>query len=145
FATAVSDLSIADALAEPRYRAVFVQLAREVLAAAPVEVEAFDVFDADDLDGSVERLVAFNRRSAKTHSGIYRDLMVRRRPTEKAMLEEIERPLLRRTLEVMGEIEAVRRACEFANRELLGADQRLQERAPALNAVITELPPGLRA
>ena len=36
FATAVSDLSIADALAEPRYRALFVRLASEVLAAAPV-------------------------------------------------------------------------------------------------------------
>src|SRR5207245_7950261 len=39
FATAVSDLSIADALAEPRYCAVFVQLDRGVLAAAPVAVE----------------------------------------------------------------------------------------------------------
>ena len=86
FATAVSDLSIADALAEPRYRGVFVQLAQEVLAAAPVPVEPFDGFDADDLDGSIDRLVEFNRRSAKTHSGIYRDLMVRKRPTEKSML-----------------------------------------------------------
>jgi len=51
FATAVSDLSIAEALAERRYRAVFVELAREVLAAAPVAVEPFDGFDADDLDG----------------------------------------------------------------------------------------------
>jgi 2-dehydropantoate 2-reductase len=145
FATAVSDLSIADALAEPRYRGVFVQLAREVLAAAPVPVEPFDGFDAGDLEGSVERLVEFNRRSAKTHSGIYRDLMVRRRPTEKAMLEEIDGPLLRRTLELIGEIEAGRRTCEVANLELLAAYQRLQERAPALNAVITELPPGERA
>jgi Asp-tRNA(Asn)/Glu-tRNA(Gln) amidotransferase A subunit family amidase len=145
FATAVSDLSIADALAERRYRGVFVQLAREVLAAAPVTVEPFDGFDADDLDGSVDRLVEFNRRSAKTHSGIYRDLMVRHRPTEKAMLEDIEGPLLRRTLELIGEIEAGRRTCEVANLELLAAYQRLQERAPALNAVITELPPGLRA
>ena len=79
FATAVSDLSIADALAEPRYRGVFVQLAQEVLAAAPVPVEPFDGFDADDLDGSIDRLVEFNRRSAKTHSGIYRDLTVRKR------------------------------------------------------------------
>jgi 2-dehydropantoate 2-reductase len=145
FATAVSDLSIADALAEPRYRAVFVELAREVLAAAPVPVEAFDGFDADDLDGSVDRLVAFNRRSAKTHSGIYRDLMVRRRPTEKAMLEGIEGPLLQRTLELIGEIEAGRRTCEVANLELLAAYQRLHERAPALNAVITELSPAERA
>jgi 2-dehydropantoate 2-reductase len=145
FATAVSDLSIADALAEPRYRGVFVQLAREVLAAAPVAVEAFDGFDADDLDGSVDRLVEFNRRSAKTHSGIYRDLMVRRRPTEKAILADLDGPLLRRTLELIGEIEDGRRTCEVANLELLAAYQRLQERAPALNAVITELPPGERA
>ena len=40
FATAVSDLAIADALAEPRYRPVFVELAREVLRAAPVPVSS---------------------------------------------------------------------------------------------------------
>src|SRR5256714_5729629 len=71
FATAVSDLSIADALEERRYRGVFVQLAREVLAAAPVPLEPFDGFDADDLDGSVDRLVEVKRRSAETHSRIY--------------------------------------------------------------------------
>ncbi|MDX6475274.1 MAG: hypothetical protein QOH95_785, partial [Gaiellaceae bacterium] len=145
FATAVSDLSIADALAERRYRGVFVQLAREVLAAAPVPVESFDGFDPADLDGSVDRLVEFNRRSAKTHSGIYRDLMVRRRPTEKAMLADVDGALLRRTLELISEIEEGRRTCEVANLELLAAYQRLQERAPALNAVIAELPPGERA
>ena len=145
FATAVSDLSIVDALSEPRYRPVYVQLAREVLAAAPGPVEPFDGFDADDLDGSIERLVEFNRRSAKTHSGIYRDLMVRRRPTEKSMLEGIDGPLLQRTLELIGEIEAGRRTCEVANLQLLAAYQRLQERAPTLNALITELPPGERA
>ena len=145
FATAVSDLSIADALAEPSYRGVFVQLAQEVLAAAPVPVEPFDGFDADDLDGSIDRLVEFNRRSAKTHSGIYRDLMVRRRPTEKSMLTAIDGPLLQRTLELITEIEEGRRTCEVANLDLLAAYQRLQERAPTLNAVITELPPGERA
>ncbi|MHB8643485.1 MAG: amidase family protein [Gaiellaceae bacterium] len=145
FATAVSDLAIADALAEPRYRAVFIQVAREVLAAAPVPIEPFDGFDADDLDGSIDRLVEFNRRSAKTHSGIYRDLMVRKRATEKAMLADIEGPLLRRTLELIGEIEQGRRTCEVANLELLAAYQRLQERAPALNASISELAPGARA
>ena len=145
FATAVSDLSIVDALAEPSYRGVFVQLAQEVLAAAPVPVEPFDGFDADDLDGSIDRLVEFNRRSAKTHSGIYRDLMVRRRPTEKSMLTAIDGPLLQRTLELITEIEEGRRTCEVANLDLLAAYQRLQERAPTLNAVITELPPGERA
>jgi 2-dehydropantoate 2-reductase len=145
FATAVSDLSIADALAEPRYRPVFVQLAREVLAAAPVPIETFDGFDPDDLDGSIDRLVEFNRGSAKTHSGIYRDLMVRKRRTEKAILADLDGPLLRRTLELIGEIEEGRRTCEVANLELLAAYQRLQERAPALNAVIAELPPSERA
>jgi 2-dehydropantoate 2-reductase len=145
FATAVSDLSIADALAEPRYRGVFVELAREVLAAAPVPIEAFDGFDQYDLDGSIDRLVEFNRRSAKTHSGIYRDLMVRRRKTEKAILADIDGPLLRRTLELIGEIEEGNRTCEVANLELLAAYQRVQERAPALNAVIAELPPSERA
>ena len=38
FATAVSDLSIADALEEPRYRTLFVRLAQEVLAVAPIVV-----------------------------------------------------------------------------------------------------------
>jgi Asp-tRNA(Asn)/Glu-tRNA(Gln) amidotransferase A subunit family amidase/ketopantoate reductase len=145
FATAVSDLSIADALAEPRYRGVFVEVAREVLAAAPVPIEPFDGFDADDLDASVDRLVEFNLRSAKTHSGIYRDLMVRKRRTEKAMLADIPGPLLHRTLELIEEIEEGRRTCEVANLDLLAAYQRLQERAPALNASITELPPGPRA
>jgi len=62
FATAVSDLAIADALAEPRYRPVFMQLACEVLAAAPVPVASFDGFEPDDLEGSIERLVAFKGR-----------------------------------------------------------------------------------
>jgi 2-dehydropantoate 2-reductase len=145
FATAVTDLSIADALVEPRYRAVFVQLAREVLAAAPVPIESFDGFDPVDLDGSIDRLVEFNRRSAKTHSGIYRDLMVRRRKTEKAILADVDGPLLRRTLELIGEIEEGRRTCERENLELLAAYQRLQERAPALNALVAELPPPARA
>src|SRR3954453_7627406 len=71
--------------------------------------------------------------------------MVGGRKTEKAILAEIEGPLLRRTLELIGEIEQGRRTCEAANLDLLAAYQRLQERAPALNAVITELAPGERA
>jgi Asp-tRNA(Asn)/Glu-tRNA(Gln) amidotransferase A subunit family amidase/ketopantoate reductase len=144
FATAVSDLSIVDALSEPRYRRVFTQIAAEVLAVAPVPVEEFDGFSAADLDGSVDRLVEFNRRSAKTHSGIYRDLMVRRRPTEKAMLADIDGPLLQRTLELIDEIEAGRRTCEVANLDLLAAYARLHDAAD-LNAVVLELPPGARA
>ncbi len=94
FATALTNESIADALAMPTYRRLYVALARESLAVAAacgVRPEAFDGFDPTTyLDtaptGAAERsldaLVAHNRRSAKTHSGIWRDLAVRKRPTE---------------------------------------------------------------
>ena len=120
FATAVSDLAIADALAEPRYRTLFVRLAQEVLRVAPVAPEPFDGFDPDDLDGSVDQLVEFNRRSAKTHSGIYRDLAVRKRKAETAILEDLEGPLLQRTLELIHQIEDGGRECEVGNLEEIG-------------------------
>jgi 2-dehydropantoate 2-reductase len=143
FATAVSDLSIADALAEPRYRPLFLGLAREVLADAQARPEPFDGFDADDVEGSLERLVAFNRRSAKTHSGIYRDLAVRRRPVEP-LLDGHGGPLVARTRELIAEIAAGRRVCEVANLELLAAHARM-EAVAELNAVITPLAPGERS
>ncbi|MDX6485365.1 MAG: hypothetical protein QOF43_518 [Gaiellaceae bacterium] len=141
FATAVSDLSIADALAEARYRTLFVRLAQEVLAVAPVAIESFDGFDPADLDASVDRLVEFNRRSAKTHSGIYRDLAIRKRKAETAILEDIEGPLLRRTLELIHQIEDGGRSCEVANLELLASYARLDEWGERLNAVTAVLPP----
>ena len=94
FATALTDESIADCLALPAYRDLFIALAREVLAVAVaqgVTPEGFNGFDpAAYLPGadpaaamrSLDELVAFNRRSAKTHSGIWRDLAVRKRRTE---------------------------------------------------------------
>ncbi len=144
FATAVSDLSIADALAEPRYRSLFLRVAEEVLVVATARPEPFDGFDPSDLEGSIDRLVEFNRRSAKTHSGIYRDLAVRKRKTEP-ILDALEGPLVRRTMELIHEIEAGRRICEVANLELLAAYERCGEWEPRLNAVITMLPPGERA
>jgi 2-dehydropantoate 2-reductase len=94
FATALTNESIADALALPAYRPVYVALAREILAVAAargVTPEGFDGFSPSAYDpsapsGSAEQsldaLVAHNRRSAKTHSGIWRDLAVRKRRTE---------------------------------------------------------------
>jgi 2-dehydropantoate 2-reductase len=138
FATAVSDLAIADALAEPRFRPLFVALAREVLAAAPVAVEPFDGFDPADLEGSVERMAAFNRRSAKTHSGVYRDLAVRHRQTEvNALLDVVDGVLVRRLGELIHAIEDGRRVCEVANLELLAAYERLERLGWPLNAVIS--------
>ncbi len=91
WAGAVSDLSIAETLERPEYRPLMLAVAREVLAQAPVPVESFDGFEPDDLEGSLDRLAAFNRRSAKTHSGIYRDLAVRKRKTEiDSMLRDLD-------------------------------------------------------
>ncbi|MEZ4866556.1 MAG: 2-dehydropantoate 2-reductase [Caldilineaceae bacterium] len=94
FATALTDDSIADCLADPDYRALYIALAREVMQvaqAAGIQPEAFNGFNphaftpAADYSvslQSLEEMVAFNRKSAKTHSGIWRDLAVRKRRTE---------------------------------------------------------------
>ena len=94
FATALTNDSIADCLARPPYRPLYIALAREILAVARargVRPEAFDGFDpaaylpnapTGAADQSLDQLVVHNRKSAKTHSGIWRDLAVRKRPTE---------------------------------------------------------------
>ena len=94
FAEALTEASIADCLDHPDYRELFISLAREVLAVAQahgVMLEPFNGFDpAAFLPGGGDRaaqasldiMVAFNRRSAKTHSGIWRDIAVRKRKTE---------------------------------------------------------------
>jgi 2-dehydropantoate 2-reductase len=94
FATALTNESIADALALPKYRECYVALAREILAVARargVTPEAFDGFEpaayepratSGAASRSLDALVSHNRRSAKSHSGIWRDLAVRKRRTE---------------------------------------------------------------
>ena len=94
FATALTNESIADALSQPQYRGLYIGLAQEIIAVAQarrVRLEAFDGFDpsaylpgapAGAAARSLDDLVAHNRRSAKTHSGIWRDLAVRKRRTE---------------------------------------------------------------
>jgi 2-dehydropantoate 2-reductase len=138
YAGAVSDLSIADSLEDPRWRPLMLGIAREVLAQAPVEPEGFDGFDPHDLDGSLARLVAFNRASAKSHSGIYRDLMVRRRKTEvDDLLRDLAGPLTTYTGEIIKAIERGERTCEVANLELLTAYERAERLGRPLNALIT--------
>ncbi len=122
YAGAVSDLSIADSLEDPAYRPLMLAIAREVLRQAPVPVESFDGFVADDLEGSLDRLVDFNRRSAKSHSGIYRDLTVRKRKTEvDEILRDVDGPIFRRVAEIIHDIEDGRRVCCVANLDELAA------------------------
>jgi 2-dehydropantoate 2-reductase len=141
YAGAVSDLSIADSLEDPRWQPLMLAVAREVLAQAPVRPEGFDGFDPDDLEGSLARLVRFNRETAKSHSGIYRDLMVRKRKTEvDDLLRDLKGPLTTYTGELIRAIERGERTCEVANLELLAACERTLRLGRPLNAVVSVFP-----
>ena len=136
FVTALTNESIADSLATPEHKRLYVAIARELLAVASAEgirPESFNGFNpaaflpgaSDALAGrSLAEMVEFNRRSAKTHSGIWRDLAVRKRPTEIAMYEQVlavgERhgqfmPLTRRMMSMIREIESGQRPLASAN------------------------------
>ena len=137
YAGAVSDLAIADSLSDPTYRPLMVAIAREVLAQAPVPVKGFDGFDPDDLEGSLERLAAFNRGSAKTHSGIYRDLMIRHRKTEvDDLLRDLSGPLTTLTGRLIQAIERGERTCEVANLDLLATYERTLRLGAPLHAIV---------
>lgn len=94
FATALTTDSMTQNFDDPRRFVVFDQLAREVMsvaAARGVTPVGFNGFDpacfapgASDAGAraSVVALADFNRHTAKTHTGIYRDLAVRKRKTE---------------------------------------------------------------
>ena len=91
FATALTDDSMADAMARPAHFAVFRALGAEVMALAaaqgirPVGFNGFDpaaFAPGGDPAASIAAMVAHNRKTAKTHSGIWRDLAVRKRKTE---------------------------------------------------------------
>jgi 2-dehydropantoate 2-reductase len=146
FATAVSDLPIFAVFDDPAYRELLLELGREVLAQAPVAPMPFDGFDPADLPGSLARLADFNRSSAKTHSGVYRDLAIRRRPTEApAILGPMAGPLVHRVAELVAAIERGERSCTRANLDLLAAYERLERLGRPLNAVVRPLGAPARA
>ncbi|RJQ57849.1 MAG: ketopantoate reductase family protein [Desulfobacteraceae bacterium] len=143
FATALTDESIADAFAAPEYRDLYIALAGEVLSIAQargVTPEAFNGFDplafapgADPAASarSLDELVAFNRRSAKTHSGVWRDLAVRKRRTEVddqigiiaaiGAQSDVPTPLIARLVELIHDIEDGRRPQSLTTLDLLKA------------------------
>jgi len=142
FATALTNDSIADCLSRAEDRGLYIALAREILAVAQargVRAEAFDGFDpaaylpdapAGAAERSLDSLVAHNRKSAKTHTGIWRDLAVRKRPTEvDAQLGIIVAlgkaagvpvPLTERLVELIHEIERGERPMGVAALHALG-------------------------
>jgi 2-dehydropantoate 2-reductase len=146
FVTALTNESIADALAAPEHSALFTEVAREVMrvaAARGVKPEGFNGFNPhaftpgsslDDATRSLQEMVAFNRKSAKTHSGIWRDLAVRKRQTEvDAQLKPIvalglevgvTTPITARLIEMIHEIERGTRELDWVNLAELEKEMR---------------------
>jgi 2-dehydropantoate 2-reductase len=124
------------------HRRLYLARARDPLTGAParkVVAEAFDGFDPTAFRpgmseaaalSSLDQLVAFNRRSAKTHSGIWRDLAVRKRRTETEVQlspvvelggqHGVPTPLTARLIELIRDIETGRRAQGWEALDILG-------------------------
>ncbi|MCP8939427.1 NAD(P)-binding domain-containing protein [Alsobacter sp. SYSU M60028] len=149
FGTALTNESIADALASPRHRPVWLTLGREVMAVAAakgVKPTGFNGFEPaafapgappELLDRALDEMVTFNRGSAKSHSGIWRDLAVRKRRTEIddqiGIIGRIGRevgvatPALDRLVTLIHDIEEGRRPLDWAT---------LDEMLPASSAAL---------
>jgi 2-dehydropantoate 2-reductase len=141
FATALTNDSIADTLALPQYFALYRALGIEILrvaAAEEIRPEGFNGFhpaafhagaDPAATRRSIDEMVAHNRRSAKSHSGIWRDLAVRKRKTEVdaqvAIIAEIaathglNTPLVDRVVHLIHEVEDGKRPMDRANLDTL--------------------------
>ena len=131
FATALTSDSMAANFADLERGQVFMELACEVMRTAvaegviPKPFNGFEpkAFMPDAVDASALKCLAdlahFNSKTAKTHTGIYRDLAVRKRNTEVdqqlgviidiAANHGIDTPLLRRLIELIHDIEDGRR------------------------------------
>ncbi len=155
FATALTDDSMTVNFADPRRFAVFDQLAREVMAVAaargvvPVGFNGFDPAcfapGAPDTGArsSIAALAEFNRHTAKTHSGIHRDLAVRKRRTEvdpqigviAALGREagVPTPAIDCLVALIHDIEEGRRPLAFETFDVLLATCRAQPAAGSAN------------
>jgi len=131
FATALTPDSMTENFADPERGPALMGLAREVMRTAVaegVDPKPFNGFEpsafmpgAGDAAAlrSLADLAAFNAKTAKTHTGIYRDLAVRKRKTEVdpqvgavaqiAAGHGIDAPLLHRLVALIHDIEEGRR------------------------------------
>jgi 2-dehydropantoate 2-reductase len=136
FATALTNDSMAANFADPARGPALIGLAREVIATAAAEgvsPRPFNGFEPDafgpdateaEARACLARLAEFNSRTAKTHTGIWRDLAVRKRRTEVdpqvaavaaiAKGHGIATPLLDRVVELIHDIEEGRRQLSAA-------------------------------
>lgn len=141
FGTALTNDSIADVLDNPTARPVLRKLALEVATVAAInniKPEAFDGFDPaafgplatpEQTNKSFDDMSVHNRKSVKSHSGIWRDLAIRKRKTEvdAQVLPVVEigkesrvpTPLAARVITMIHEIEDGKRPLAMANIEEL--------------------------
>ena len=141
FAGALTPASIVEVLDSRDARPALTALAREVMAVAAAEGVSSMGFNGYDpaafapngdsaaIDSSFDAMVAFNRRSAKTHSGVWRDIAIHHRKTEcdaqfapilkLARRSGVAIPHVERLVSLMREVESGARAQEMDNLSLL--------------------------
>ncbi|MFZ4407112.1 MAG: ketopantoate reductase family protein [Paracraurococcus sp.] len=141
-ASALTNDSIADFIADPARRPLIRGITREILRVAaaegvtPIGFDGFDPAaflhgDGPAIAASLDRLEAYNRASSKSHSGIWRDLAVRKRQTDvaaqlapvraAARRHGIPTPMADRLVALIGDIQDDRREIGGALADELGA------------------------
>lgn len=132
FATALTHDSMSDSFSHPERAPVLIALAREVMLVAEAEgvsPKGFNGYEPSSFhrtatlaqgQTSIDKLAHFTANTAKTHTGIYRDIAVRKRRTEVdqqigaivsiAKHHNIEVPFCHRLLTLIHDIESDRRA-----------------------------------
>ena len=141
-ATALTNDTMADVLSDRRWQDVLARIGQEIVRAAraggirPVGVDGFDAeaFAAGDrvkTTASCDAMAEHYRHSAKTRSGIWRDLAVRKRKTEVETLlgpvvaagkaHGVATPTVQRLAAMIAEMESGRRGFSAENLAELGA------------------------
>lgn len=129
--SAIADATIVDYIRGAQYRRVLLGMIDEVLAVAAAEnvtplgfngfePNAFRHHDAEAIARSLEALAAYNGASAKPYSGVWRDIVVRKRGTDVAAqlapvcavarARGVPTPLIDTLIAIVGEVEAGRTA-----------------------------------
>jgi 2-dehydropantoate 2-reductase len=141
-ASALTNDTIAEFIAAPARRVLILRLVQEILSVAaakgvtPLGFDGFDPIafmqrDEVAIEASMQRMVAFNRGSAKPRSGIWRDLAIRKRRTEaEAQLGPVAAtgarlgvptPLTSRLIELIADIETGRKSFSPDNLTILAS------------------------
>lgn len=132
FATALTHDSMNSNFADPSRAPLLIALAREVMKVADAEgvtPKGFNGYDPASFhhtatlaqsQSSIDQLAEFTANTAKTHTGIYRDIAIRKRRTEVdpqigaivaiADKHNIDVPLTRRLIELIHDVESGTRA-----------------------------------